>query len=53
MPDLNIAIDKVLQSLIWLLPGLLILLVLILAFSYTGRRPKRRGGDDRRPDKHG
>lgn len=41
MPDANAIIDKVLRAVIWLLPGLLILLGIILVVSYVDRRPKR------------
>ena len=49
MPDVNVAIDKVLWALIWLLPGLLVLVAIILALSYTDRRPRRDDPAEPRP----
>jgi len=46
MPDANAVIDKALRVLIWLLPGLLILLGLVLAISYVDRRPRRKNPND-------
>ena len=45
MPDFNSWIDQAMQLLLWLLPGLLILIVVLLALSFVDRRPKRKGGD--------
>jgi len=51
MPDANAIIDKVLRALVWLLPGLLVLVTVILVVSYVDRRPKRdqRSHDDEHP----
>ena len=46
MPDVNFMIDKVLWALIWLLPGLLVLVAIILILSYTDRRPRRKNSAD-------
>lgn len=53
MPDTNAILDKVLRGVIWLLPGLLILLGIILVVSYVDRWPKRnqRSHDDKHPGK--
>lgn len=59
MPDVNVVVEKVLWALIWLLPGLLVLLAIILVLSYTDRRPRRdepaepRPGDNDDADKQG
>jgi cytochrome c-type biogenesis protein CcmH/NrfF len=50
MPDMNVIIDKALRGLIWVLPGLLILLGIILVLSCADRRPKRRDSDNQHPD---
>lgn len=48
MPNFNGWIDKGMQLLLWLLPGLLILVGILLALSFIDRRPKKK--DDDRQD---
>lgn len=53
MPDANAILDRLLRAMVWLLPGLLALVAIILVLSYVDRRPKRnqQPDDDKRADK--